>query len=218
MCKFSKHKSKSNGCLITAQGSRKTIMSSIIENNKLKNRDQLQLNSSHTTATTPIGASATQTLKKGQADNNNTREEEGARRTTKRRPTKVGLNDRLRRIRHLMVEGRSNLEIQNILQLEERTFYRYMAKINEIDQALFAKQEKKTIATEYGILKDRLLKSYRWYIAITDNEKMKADIRMEAQRVAVDIALALLELEREGPKTMEQAGRRFLESIYQNLR
>ena len=42
-----------------------------------------------------------------------------------------------------MIEGRNNLEIQNILELEERTFYRYMAKINEIDQALFAEQEKK---------------------------------------------------------------------------
>ena len=112
-------------------------MSSIIENNKLKNRNQQRSNSGSTPTT-----SATQTLKKGQGNNNNTREEgEGPR--TKRRPTKVGLNNTLRRIRHLMVEGRSNLEIQNILQLEERTFYRYMAKINQIDQALFAEQEKK---------------------------------------------------------------------------
>ena len=47
-----------------------------------------------------------------------------------------------------MIEGRSNLEIQNILQLEERTFYRYMAKIHQIDQVLFAEQEKKIMTTE----------------------------------------------------------------------
>jgi DNA-binding CsgD family transcriptional regulator len=82
-------------------------------------------------------------LKKGQDKNNTREEEESAKRTKKRRPTKVGLNDTLRRIRHLMIEGRSNLEIQNILQLEERTFYRYMAKIHQIDQVLFAEQEKK---------------------------------------------------------------------------
>jgi hypothetical protein len=82
-------------------------------------------------------------LKKGQDKNNTREEEEGAKRTKKRRPTKVGVNDTLRRIRHLMIEGRSNLEIQNILQLEERTFYRYMAKIHQIDQVLFAEQEKK---------------------------------------------------------------------------
>jgi hypothetical protein len=93
-----------------------------------------------------------------------------------------------------MVEGRSNSEIQNILELEERTFYRYMAKINEIDQVLFAEEEKKTIATEMGIFKDRLLKSYRWFIAIADNENIKADIRMDAQDRALDVAYALLKL------------------------
>ena len=191
-------------------------MSSIIENNKLKNRNQQRSNSGSTptTATT----SATQTLKKGQGNKNTRQEEEGEGPTTKRRPTKVGLNDTLRRIRYLMVEGRSNLEIQNILQLEERTFYRYMAKIHQIDQALFAEQEKKTITTEIGILKDRWLKSYRWYIAMADNESMKADIRMEAQRVAADIAIALLKLEREGPRTIEQGGRRLVDKLYQNSR
>jgi DNA-binding CsgD family transcriptional regulator len=197
-------------------------MSSTIEKNKLKNdNNQQQSNSGSTLTKTTSTTSATQTLKKGQGNNNhNTREgeEEGPRRTKKRRPTKVGLNDTLRHIRQLIVEGRSNLEIQNILQLEERTFYRYMAKIHQIDQVLFAEQEKKTLITETGILKDRWLKAYRWYIAMADNENMKADIRMEAQRVAVDIALALLEVEREGPRTIEQGGRRFLEKLYQNSR
>ncbi len=94
------------------------------------------------TTTTPTGASASQTFKKGQEGNNknnNAREDQGEREGQ----TKVGLNDILRRIRHLIVEGRCNLEIQNILQLEERTFYRYLAKTNEIDQALFAEEGKK---------------------------------------------------------------------------
>jgi hypothetical protein len=193
-------------------------MSSIIRNNKLENRNQQRSNSDSTPTTAT--ASATQTLKKGQA-NKNTRqeeEEEGEGPRTKRRPTKVGLNDTLRRIRYLIVEGRSNLEIQNILQLEERTFYRYMVKIHQIDQALFAEQEKKTITTEIGIFKDRLLKSYRWYIAMADNENMKADIRMEAQRVAGDIAIALLKLEKEGPRIIEQGGRRLVDKLYQNSR
>lgn len=116
-------------------------MSSTIENNKLKNRNQVQSNSG-STLTTSRATSASQTLKREQGNNNSTKEEEAGKRT-KRRPTKVGLNDTLRRIRHLIVEGRSNLEIQNILQLEERTFYRYMTKIYEIDQALFVEQEKK---------------------------------------------------------------------------
>jgi hypothetical protein len=191
-------------------------MSSIIRNNKLENRNQQRSNSDSTLTTVTTGP--TQTLKKGQGNKNTRQEEEGEGPRTKRRPTKVGLNDTLRRIRYLIVEGWSNLEIQNILQLEERTFYRYMAKIHQIDQALFAEQEKKTITTEIGILKDRLLKSYRWYIAMADNENMKADIRMEAQRVAADIAIALLKLEREGPRIIEQGGRQLVDKLYQNSR
>jgi hypothetical protein len=185
-------------------------MSSIIEKNKLKDDNNQQRSNSGSTLTkaTTATTSATQTFKKGQGNNNNTikegEEEEATRRTKKRRPTKVGLNDTLRHIRHLIVEGRSNLEIQNILQLEERTFYRYMAKINEIDQALFAEQEKKTLITEFSIFKDRLLKAYRWYIAIADNENIKADIRMEAQNGALDVAAGLFKVEREGPRVIEK--------------
>jgi hypothetical protein len=183
-------------------------MSSTIERNKLKDNNQQQSNSGSTlTNATTATTSATQTFKKRQGHNNNTikeEEEEETRRTKKRRPTKVGLNDTLRRIRHLMIEGRSNLEIQNILELEERTFYRYMAKINEIDQALFAEQEKKTLTTEMSLFKDRLLKAYRWYIAMAENENIKADIRMEAQNGALDVAAALLKVEREGPRVIEK--------------
>ena len=74
------------------------------------------------------------------------------------------------------------------------------------------------MTTEVGILKDRWLKAYRWYVAMADNENMKADIRMEAQRNAADTALALFKLEREGPKVIEQGGPKLLEKLYQNSR
>ena len=79
-------------------------MSSIKENNKLGNRNQQHSNPGSTLTTS---TSTNQTLKREQGNNNNTREEATAKRT-KRRTTKVGLNDTLRRIRQLMVEGRSN--------------------------------------------------------------------------------------------------------------
>ena len=56
-----------------------------------------------------------------------------------------------------------------------------MAKIYEIDQALFVEQEKKTLVTEFAICKDRLLKSYRWLIALADNENIKADTRLGSE-------------------------------------
>ncbi len=121
-------------------------MVSITEDNKLKNCSQQESpNSGSDSGLATASMSTTQTFKKRQNNNNNTTEEKLAvKRTKNRRPTKVGLNDTLRRIRQLMVEGRSKLEIQNILQLEERTYYRYMTKIHEIDQALFEEQGKKT--------------------------------------------------------------------------
>ena len=182
-------------------------MSSIIENNKPKNRNQQRSNSGSTSIpTTAAVTTPTQTSKKLQDNddnNNNTREEEAAKRTKKRRPTKVGLNDTLRRIRHLIVEGRSNSEIQDILQLEERTFYRYMAKIYEIDQALFAEQEKKILATEFRVFKDRMLNSYKRYIAIASNDNIKAETRMQAEDCALDVAFGMLRLEIEGPATIK---------------
>jgi DNA-binding CsgD family transcriptional regulator len=178
-------------------------MSSIKENNKIRNRNQQLSNSGSTPST---ATSATQALKREQGNNNNNAREGEAAKRTKRRPTKVGLNDTLRRIRYLIVEGRSNSEIQDILQLEERTFYRYMAKIYEIDQALFVEQEKKILVTEFGIVKERLLRSYRWFIAIADDENIKAEIRMQSQNAALQVAIAVLKSELEGPRIIRKQG------------
>ncbi|HKH86198.1 MAG TPA: hypothetical protein VKA40_06570 [Nitrososphaera sp.] len=53
---------------------------------------------------------------------------------------------------------------------------------------------------------------------MADNENIKAEIRMEAQRNAVDVAIALSELEREGPRIIEKGGQQLLERLYQNSR
>jgi hypothetical protein len=53
---------------------------------------------------------------------------------------------------------------------------------------------------------------------MADNENIKAEIRMEAQRNAVDVAIALSELEREGPRIIEQGRQQLLERLYQNSR
>jgi hypothetical protein len=93
-----------------------------------------------------------------------------------------------------------------------------MAKIYEMDRALFAEQEKETLITEIGIFKDRLLKSYRWYIAMADNENINVDIRIKAQHYALDVAYTLVKLQIEGPRLIEEV-RRLLEKPYhQNSR
>jgi hypothetical protein len=82
---------------------------------------------------------------------------------------------------------------------------------------LFAEQEKKTITTEIAVFKDRLLKSYLWYIALADNENINVDIRMKARQDALQVAVNLVKLEREGPSLIKEE-REFLKNLYQNSR
>ena len=68
-------------------------------------------------------------------------------------PSKLQLAATLRKIRLFLAEGYSNIKIIKILQLEERTFYRYMARIYEQDKAYFEKLDNETIATEIRLAK-----------------------------------------------------------------
>ena len=91
-----------------------------------------------------------------------------------KRPSKIELSAILRKIRHLLAEGYTNNEIMEALQLEERTFYRYMARIYEQDKAYFEKQDNESIATEIRLAKERMLKSLRRYDVIASNESLNA--------------------------------------------
>jgi DNA-binding CsgD family transcriptional regulator len=128
-----------------------------------------------------------------------------SRQRKKRRSTKVALNDTLRRIRYLIILGKTNLEIQDILHLNERTFYRHMAKIHKIDNTLFLEQEQKSVASEIYVFRSRLLKSYEWFMKIADNEKMAPHIRMGAQRTGLEVAWSLVMLKCEGPTLVKRA-------------
>jgi DNA-directed RNA polymerase specialized sigma54-like protein len=55
---------------------------------------------------------------------------------------------------HLPAEGHTNKEIIETLQIEERTFYRYMKRIYEQDKAYFEKQDNDPIATEIRLSKE----------------------------------------------------------------
>ena len=62
-------------------------------------------------------------------------------------------------------------------------------------------KREKTITTEVAMVKDRMLRSYRWFMAIADNENINAAaLGMEVQQNALEIALALLKTEQEDPR------------------
>lgn len=189
-------------------------MASVVESNKPKNRNRHKPNSSASPIITSTNIARNF---RTQQDNKSAEEkvvQQEKRTRMKRRPTKVALNEILRRIRQLTVEGRSNLEIQSILQLNERTFYRYMAKIHEIDQALFLEQEKESMASELGVFRDRLLITYRWFMTMADKKEINPSIRMEAQRNAAEVAWALTILKFEGPRIIQKPA--LLDNLYHN--
>jgi DNA-binding CsgD family transcriptional regulator len=128
-----------------------------------------------------------------------------------KRPSKIQLAATLRKIRHLLAEGYTNKEIIDMLQLQERTFYRYMARIYEQDKAYFEQQDNESIATEVRLAKERMLKSLRRFDEIAADESLSAYERMEAERNRIEVVIHLAKIEVEGPRIVHDTSRRFYE-------
>jgi hypothetical protein len=131
-----------------------------------------------------------------------------------KRPSKIVLAATLRKLRHLLAEGYTSRQIMEMLQLEERTFYRYMRRIYAQDKAYFEKQDNESIATEIMVAKERTLKSLRRYDAIAADESLSADERMEAERRRIDTVIALVKIEIEGPRIVHDTSRRLYDRQY----
>jgi hypothetical protein len=134
--------------------------------------------------------------------------------TKGKRPSKIELAATLRMIRHLLAEGYTNKEIIEMLQLEERTFYRYMARIYEQDKAYFEKQDNESIATEVRLAKERMLKSLRRFDALAADETLSVADRMEAEKCRVDVVIHLAKIEVEGPRIVHDTSRRLYDHLY----
>lgn len=98
-----------------------------------------------------------------------------------------------------------------MLQLEERTFYRYMARIYEQDKAYFEQQDNESIATEIRLAKDRMLKSLRRFDSMAADESLSAAERMEAERNRIEVVIHLAKIETEGPRIVHDTSRRLYE-------
>jgi DNA-binding CsgD family transcriptional regulator len=132
-----------------------------------------------------------------------------------KRPSKIQLAATLRKIRHLLAEGYTNKEIIEMLQLEERTFYRHMSRIYEQDKAYFEKQDNESIAAEIRLAKERMLKSLRRFDEMAADESLSADERMEAERNRVEVVIHLAKIEVEGPRIVHDTLRRFYDPSIQ---
>jgi DNA-binding CsgD family transcriptional regulator len=131
-----------------------------------------------------------------------------------KRPSNIQLAATLRKIRQLLAEGYTNKEIIEMLQLEERTFYRYMRRIYAQDKAYFEEQDNESIATEIRLAKERILKSLRRFDGMAADENLSPADRMEAEKCRVDIVVHLAKIEVEGPRILHDTSRRLYERLY----
>ncbi len=161
-------------------------------------------------AATPTNGGATAVKKKPDATTNAA----AATNRKSKRPSKIQLAATLRKIRHLLAEGYTNREIIETMQLEERTFYRYMARIYEQDKAYFEKQDNESIATEIRLAKERILKSMRRFDAMAADEKLSPADRMESEKCRVDIVVHLAKIEINGPRILHDTSKRLYEHLY----
>jgi hypothetical protein len=97
-----------------------------------------------------------------------------------------------------------------MLNLPQRTFDRYMTKIYENDRVLFEEQRKHMLTTEISVFRERILGDYRYFLSMSENQAIKADVRLHARRCAVDLSLGLVRLELEAPRIiLEEFGKLF---------
>jgi glutamyl/glutaminyl-tRNA synthetase len=134
--------------------------------------------------------------------------------TRSNRPSRMELAFTLRKIRHLLAEGYTNREIIEMMQLEERTFYRYMRRIYAQDKAYYEKQDNESIATEIRVAKERILKSLRRFDGMAADENLSPADRMEAEKCRVDIVVHLAKIEVEGPRIVHDTSRRLYDRLY----
>lgn len=120
--------------------------------------------------------------------------------TKKTRNTREQLAFKLHSIRNMMLDGATNIRIMSALNIQQRTFYRYMDKIYQEDRIELAKKNKETLATHILFLRERLLQSIRNCQNIALDPKVSAKDRVEAERLKIDASIAIAKLEVEGTR------------------
>ena len=119
-------------------------------------------------------------------------------RKEKHRRTRGQISTVLSEIRQQMLDGASNEEIMDALNIPERTFYRYMDKIYREDSLQLQRQNNKALATHIAILRDRLLHTIHNCYNMATDENVPVKDRIKAERLKIDTSILLLKLEYEG--------------------
>ena len=106
----------------------------------------------------------------------------------------------IREIRRLVVAGESHNQIQQQLNLNERTYWRYWKAAFAEDRArLISTVTAEEVQTQVAIGQARLTDIYRNLHEMGQDRDLDAVDRREAEEMAAEVALGLLRLYQDGP-------------------
>jgi DNA-binding CsgD family transcriptional regulator len=120
------------------------------------------------------------------------------------RPSRIELRNTLHKIRHLISQAYTNEEIMSMLQLNERTFYRYMARIVEQDKELFKAQDQEALEFEVHIARERIARVIRNQDEIANDPKQSIYSRQQADIIKMNAIGAMVKLSIEGAKAIPE--------------
>lgn len=102
-------------------------------------------------------------------------------------------------MRKLIIEGHSYNEIQDILGLSKRTFYRYLQHIFATDKRALEAQNTEQLMFHMTILENRYNSIYRELSSIATDRQQTAEDRMTALHAMASLSLTISKLHRDAP-------------------
>jgi ACT domain-containing protein len=106
----------------------------------------------------------------------------------------------MKAIRRLLVEGRSNGEIQQMLGLPPRTYYRYRNAVFEHDRKVMNQHVTDTeVMNQMIILNDRLNEMYQDLGEISKDKSVDGMARVKAVSLRAEMAVSVIKIHKEVP-------------------
>lgn len=111
------------------------------------------------------------------------------------------ITEQIERIKELKTVGASEAQILNVLKITRPALHRRMKRLNDMNRKVMYDAFKGDILSEVYYLEQRMLRTIQncEAIARSDNPVVTATEKLAAERLKVEVAIALVKLKNEGP-------------------
>lgn len=119
------------------------------------------------------------------------------------RPSTLGREETLYKIRTLRIEGMNKVQIVKTLGMSPETYDDYLDLIYKQDAETLAKKREQALATDVELYKNRLEKALRNLNTLLFDGTATAKEKVEIIKASVDIAGKLMRVDSEGTALLE---------------